>query len=267
MAIARLLHLAGHAASIVLVGDVDRLSMDATQQLAIAENYGVPLTCYSPGALTGALPDAQTNDQPTTIVDAVFGIGLSRPVEGVQLAAIEEANALARTGCKILSVDIPSGICTDSGDVLGAAVNATATVTFAFNKRGLICGAGKKAAGELAVADIGIYDFDEGQAACTELPSEANEAIAGIAAGIAPIANHLNGIAAGVVSDYEPIVNAIVEGKITDRDEINHTLGWMLEYSYNEQMRNLLLTACRSLVTKYPEIVASHLQSYQQLYG
>jgi hypothetical protein len=258
-----------------LVGDIDRLSMDATQQLAIAENYGVPFVCYSPGALTGgltgnltgALPDAQANAQPTTIVDAVFGIGLSRPVEGVQLAAIEEANALAQTGCKILSVDIPSGICTDTGDVLGAAVNARATVTFAFNKRGLTRGAGKEAAGELALADIGIYDFDEGQAACTELAPEANEAIAGIAAGIAPIANHLNGIAASVVSDYEPIVNAIVEGKITERDEINHTLDWMLEYSYNEQMRNLLLTACRSLVTKYPEIVASHLQSYQQLYG
>jgi NAD(P)H-hydrate epimerase len=160
IAIARLLHLNGHTTSIVLVGDIDRLSTDAAQQLAIAQNYGVPLLHYIPGMLCDAQLATHNNIQPTTIVDAIFGIGLSRPVEDLFLSAIKEVNALSHTNCKILSVDIPSGVCTDTGEALGASINASATVTFAFIKRGLTLSVGKIAAGELTVADIGIYDFN-----------------------------------------------------------------------------------------------------------
>jgi NAD(P)H-hydrate epimerase len=156
MAIARLLHLAGHKAAIVLVGDQKRLSADAKQQLIIAKNYGVPIIEYSPGRLEGL---AETETAPT-IVDALFGVGLSRPVEGDAHAAISEASALARRGAKVLAVDIPSGVSADSGEALGIALEAHATVTFAFNKIGLTKEPGKTMAGDLTVADIGIYAID-----------------------------------------------------------------------------------------------------------
>jgi NAD(P)H-hydrate epimerase len=149
IAVARLLHLAGRDAHIVLLSDPARLSADAAQQLAIAQNYGVTVAPYSPGALAAI--------KPSTIIDALFGVGLSRTVEGDYRLAIEEANAQSQAGCRILSVDIPSGIATDTGEVLGAAISANATVTFAFNKLGLTRNAGKPAAGELTIADIGIY--------------------------------------------------------------------------------------------------------------
>jgi NAD(P)H-hydrate epimerase len=63
-------------------------------------------------------------------------------------------NALA---VKTLAVDIPSGISADTGEILGAAVRADATVTFAYNKRGLTLDPGKALAGKLIIADIGIY--------------------------------------------------------------------------------------------------------------
>jgi NAD(P)H-hydrate epimerase len=259
MAIARLLHLKGHVASIAVVGEFSRISMDAIQQLSIAKNHGVPVTSYSPGALAAA--------KPTTIVDAVFGHGLSRPVQGDQLAAINEAGALALAGCKILSVDIPSGIFADTGAVLGAAIKADATVTFAFNKRGLTRGAGLAAAGEITVADIGVYDFSKVLAPARESDPEEQAAGERLAADIAPIASHVKGLAAGLVADYETIVNAIVEGSIDDPGEIDRHLGWIVEFSHNEQMRGLFLKACRSLAFSHPDIVARHIQLYRELYG
>ncbi|MDR1713467.1 MAG: NAD(P)H-hydrate epimerase [Coriobacteriales bacterium] len=158
MAIARLLHLAGRKATIVLVGDEDHLSMDAMQQLVIAENYRVPVVRYQQGCLEqlGA----------TTFVDALFGVGLSRPLAGDALACVKEAKALVTESSQendcspvsILAVDIPSGISADTGEVLGAALAAQATVTFAYNKIGLTSGSGPSLAGELTVADIGVYD-------------------------------------------------------------------------------------------------------------
>jgi NAD(P)H-hydrate epimerase len=152
MTIARLLHLSGHKACIVVVGDYDDLSMDATQQLAIAENYGVPVTSYSPGCLKDV--------GVTTIVDALFGVGLSRSVKGIHREAIVEGRELAACGTGILAVDVPSGISADTGEILGEALPARATVTFAYNKTGLTEEPGKTLAGDLTVADIGIYDID-----------------------------------------------------------------------------------------------------------
>lgn len=89
------------------------------------------------------------------LVDALFGVGLSRAVEGIYAQAIDTFNSLA--GWK-LSLDMPSGIDTDTGRVLGHAVRADATVTFGFCKRGLALYPGCEYAGETTVADIGISE-------------------------------------------------------------------------------------------------------------
>jgi hydroxyethylthiazole kinase-like uncharacterized protein yjeF len=85
------------------------------------------------------------------IVDALFGTGLKRPVSGIYLKTIHWVNSLQ---AHRLSIDIPSGICTDSGKVLGVAFQAHETVTMGFPKLGLFTGVGPDYAGEILVAPL-----------------------------------------------------------------------------------------------------------------
>ena len=89
-------------------------------------------------------------------VDALFGTGLSRPLEGMALAACEALQALAEAGVPVVAVDIPSGLNGETGQVMGAAVRACETVTFHRPKPGLYLGQGPDCAGEITVADIGL---------------------------------------------------------------------------------------------------------------
>ncbi len=89
----------------------------------------------------------------TILVDALFGIGLSRPVTGVFAQVVRAA---AATDCPVIAVDMPSGVSTDSGAVLGVALPATTTVTFGYRKRGQLLLPGRELCGELIVADIGF---------------------------------------------------------------------------------------------------------------
>lgn len=87
------------------------------------------------------------------IVDAIFGVGLCREITGKYSDVINEINQCPG---KKLAVDIPSGISSDLGQVLGIAVKADYTVTFQFAKIGQILHPGKYYCGELFVEDIGI---------------------------------------------------------------------------------------------------------------
>lgn len=89
------------------------------------------------------------------IIDALFGTGLSKPIRGWVRRWIESLNA---TGRPVVAVDIPSGIDASTGKILGAAVRARVTVTFARPKIGHLFHPGAACTGELIVADIGIPD-------------------------------------------------------------------------------------------------------------
>ena len=95
-----------------------------------------------------ALPDTEI------LVDAVFGIGLHRPVEGLYRDFLAEMNRIRKTFT--LAVDVPSGINSDSGEVMGIAVPADVTVTFGRSKTGLVLAEGPAFAGEVLVKEIGI---------------------------------------------------------------------------------------------------------------
>lgn len=95
------------------------------------------------------------------IVDAIFGTGLSKPVGGMEKIVIDAVNA---SGKPVISVDIPSGIDGSTGDVLGSAVRAEHTFTYAYPKLGQIMGPGAEHAGRLTVIDISIPSFVEGKA-------------------------------------------------------------------------------------------------------
>jgi hydroxyethylthiazole kinase-like uncharacterized protein yjeF len=87
------------------------------------------------------------------VVDGLFGIGLARPVEGEYARLVDYANSLH---CPVLALDIPSGVASDTGRVLGRAVRATHTITFIALKPGLLTLDGPDCCGELSVADLGL---------------------------------------------------------------------------------------------------------------
>ncbi len=98
------------------------------------------------GAAAG-LPDGDV------LVDAIFGTGLSRPVDGAARRAIEACNASGRA---LLALDIPSGLHPDDGRVLGAAIRADCTVAFIGRKVGSWLGAGPDCCGEQRFDDLGV---------------------------------------------------------------------------------------------------------------
>lgn len=87
------------------------------------------------------------------IIDALFGTGLARPLEGL---AKEICEAVNRNDAPVVAVDIPSGLHGETGDVLGTAIEADCTVTFHRPKPGLYLKQGPDYAGEIVVADIGL---------------------------------------------------------------------------------------------------------------
>jgi hydroxyethylthiazole kinase-like uncharacterized protein yjeF len=137
---ARLLAERGYAVRVLLAGSRDRLSGDAAQA---ARRWAGATEAAAPERLPPA--DA--------IIDALFGAGLDRPVEGVARALIEAMNG---AGCPIYAVDLPSGINGTTGSVMGAAVKAAETVTFFRNKPGHLLLPGRLHCGRIHLADIGI---------------------------------------------------------------------------------------------------------------
>lgn len=97
------------------------------------------------------------------LIDGIFGIGLHREIAGNYRIFIEEANR--RRHGFVLAIDAPSGINTDTGELMGCGIKADVTITFGRNKTGLVCGTGRNFAGRVLVEDIGIPDeaYDEAE--------------------------------------------------------------------------------------------------------
>ena len=141
LAMARILRRGGYTCAVRMAEPQKALSVEAQRQYAAAQAEGV---CFD-----GNTPLSQF----TVLVDALFGIGLARELSGSCLRLTEEMNA---SGIPVLSLDIPSGVYADDGRVMGSAVCASKTVTFAFLKPGLLLYPGAAFAGRVVVKDIGI---------------------------------------------------------------------------------------------------------------
>ncbi len=87
------------------------------------------------------------------VVDGLFGIGIGRPIEGEYAKLVDYANAQS---CPVLALDIPSGLDSDTGKVLGCAVRATHTITFIGLKPGLLTLDGPDHCGQISVSDLDI---------------------------------------------------------------------------------------------------------------
>jgi hydroxyethylthiazole kinase-like uncharacterized protein yjeF len=87
------------------------------------------------------------------IVDALLGVGLSGPVRGVYAGIIDMINS---SNCRIISVDIPSGLDATTGKIHGCCVKADKTITFVAKKRGMALNDGPSHCGKVLVTDLGI---------------------------------------------------------------------------------------------------------------
>lgn len=140
-AIARMFKDAGCQVTAFMAGNPTHCSSECQYQKMLYESKG--------GTVVYDYPDGTYS----MIVDAIFGVGLSREVEGTYRDVIERMNAAV--GTKV-AVDIPSGIDSGNGCVLGVAFKADITVTFQAEKLGLFLYPGKEYAGRVFVEDIGI---------------------------------------------------------------------------------------------------------------
>lgn len=137
--------LAGRGYAVTLAGLTDRAHLQGDAVLA-ASLWDGPVH-----ALEACDPESAD-----LIIDALFGSGLSRAVDGAAAAFIAR---MAASGRPVLAVDVPSGLDGDTGQVRGCVAPATATVTFAARKPGHLLMPGRSLCGEVTVADIGISDL------------------------------------------------------------------------------------------------------------
>ena len=145
IAVARLLAEQGYHPTVLTAGDSTHYTEERKHQEEI-------LRMYSDADFCASVKDVDWNGK-TLVVDALFGIGLSRAVRDEYRELIEQINA---SGLPVISIDIPSGIHTDTGAVLGCAVKADHTVSFSGEKAGTLLYPGKNYAGRVHVRKIGI---------------------------------------------------------------------------------------------------------------
>ncbi len=153
--VARLLKQRGYVVNLCVVGDPTKCSDLFLKQLQIAEKYGIHKDTFSNISCNKSEADFDI------IVDGLFGIGLSRPVTGEYLDAVNYINSCKRqrdADLFLVSIDIASGISADDGHICGAAVRADATVTFNQAKIGHIMYPGCEYAGKLIIKDVGITE-------------------------------------------------------------------------------------------------------------
>jgi NAD(P)H-hydrate epimerase len=149
LAVARHLYLCGREVAVYLLGDPEGGTVDFKINLNILRNLNIEAKRIVEG---NVLEDLRKSIQGSDlIVDAIFGIGISREVTGLYRKAIEIIN---ESGKPVISVDIPSGLNGDTGDVMGVSVNAHKTITFHRVKTGLVNA--MEHTGEVIVEKIGI---------------------------------------------------------------------------------------------------------------
>lgn len=140
-AVARLLYQKKNRITVVFAGKESSMTEECRLQCQIIRNMGISVVTDIP------------QDEYSLVIDALFGVGLSREVGGHYAELIHQMNILSGTKA---AVDIPSGVSSFSGNVLGIAFKADLTVTFQCEKIGCVMFPGKQYAGDVIITDIGI---------------------------------------------------------------------------------------------------------------
>lgn len=187
LAAARILLERGYAVDIYYIGELTKTTEAFQLQMIILKNMNVS---FSKG-----IPDKDYS----VIVDGIFGVGLSRKIEGVHKEIVDALNSME--GIKI-AIDMPTGIDATTGDILGAAFKADYTVTFVLKKLGMFFSDGIDYCGEVVCTDIGlprtaieeiqpkIYAYD--QSDMDKIPKRYNNSHKGTYGKVAVIAGSKN---------------------------------------------------------------------------
>lgn len=144
LAAGRMLLEKGAEVTFYMPGEIEKASSETKAQMKILSNLGF--------SIQRNLPKGEYD----IVIDALFGIGLSREVTNIYREAVEEINRLGSRGAYVVAADIPSGVCADTGKILGCAVRADLTVTFSYAKAGQLFYPGREYTGKLLVREIGI---------------------------------------------------------------------------------------------------------------
>ena len=149
VACARMLRETGVSVRALLVGDRSKMTPDTSANETRLNTCGVTLEDFDPASAE----QREVTGQADLLVDAVFGIGLHRPLNETAAAAVRWMN---ESPAPVLAADIPSGVEANTGRILGCAVRADVTVTFTLPKPGHCVGDGGLCTGRLVVRDIGL---------------------------------------------------------------------------------------------------------------
>ena len=142
MAVARLLWQREYKVTVMIIGKQESaFSNSAAIQYEIIKRMNIPIVTEFP------------SESYDIVMDGIFGVGLNREINGEIFRTISKANEME--GCKI-ALDIPSGVCATTGNILGISFRADYTITFAFLKRGLCLYPGAANAGNIIKKEIGI---------------------------------------------------------------------------------------------------------------
>lgn len=188
-AIARLLFQDGLDVTAWLIGKESSCTAETAKQMELCRAYGVPIRTFSDLCPHGSFFCGNTGmSEYTVIVDALFGIGLSRDIEGACAEVIKQIN---HSQAFVLSVDIPSGIDGDTGTVRGTAVQADMTVTFGYEQPGHYLGKGRVCSRKVILCPIGItkeslpetagrcYLYEEQDLRLPPVPEDAHKGVCG----------------------------------------------------------------------------------------
>ena len=172
--VARLLKEWGWEVEVFLYGNAEKLPADArvnyARWSAIGEVHDFSLCGFADVYFRHA--DRRPAAGALLLVDAVFGTGLSRPVHGEAARALDLVAEAADFGhAKVVAVDTPSGLCADSGKVLGTAASANLTVTFHRAKLGHVLQDGPQRCRTLRIADIHLPQHEPTGTVAVDVPS------------------------------------------------------------------------------------------------
>jgi hydroxyethylthiazole kinase-like uncharacterized protein yjeF len=154
LVVARHLLIQGAAPLVLLLASKQEVKGDAALNLRIAENMGVEISEIR--SLKNWQSYHREISQASVIIDAIFGTGLLKPLEGLYAKVVQDIN---QSRAHKIAVDIPSGLSSDSFEIIGPCVKANLTVTLAALKIAHIFPPAEECVGEIVVANISIPPF------------------------------------------------------------------------------------------------------------
>ncbi len=173
IALSRMLKIAGYDVSVITIGDESKATKQWLSQRDIALECEVVIEKVDDLLVTVDKAISYHNIEAKVktydyVVDAIFGIGLTREILGIYKDIIgivnNERNRVGNDRLKVYALDVPSGLCADTGKIMGSAIYADKTYTFGAMKTGLLLYKGKDVAGKTVVCDIGFPNkaYEEG---------------------------------------------------------------------------------------------------------